>query len=111
MQIAYDVAIVGAGPTGLTLANILGQAGVRTVLIERNPGTVQEPRAVSIDDESLRTIQSIGLIDNVLKDVAQDYGSLYFTAGGRSCRRHANTDFHAVALSGNRTSRRRFAKA
>jgi 3-(3-hydroxy-phenyl)propionate hydroxylase len=83
MQIAYDVAIVGAGPTGLTLANILGQAGVRTVLIERNPGTVQEPRAVSIDDESLRTMQAIGLIDNVLKDVAQDYGSLYFTAGGR----------------------------
>src|ERR1700744_4166787 len=80
MQVAYDVAIVGAGPTGLTLANILGLAGVRTVLIERNAGTVQEPRAVSIDDESLRTMQAIGLIDHVLKDVAQDYGSLYFTA-------------------------------
>ncbi len=77
------VAIVGAGPTGLTLANILGQMNVTTVLIERNVGTVQEPRAVSIDDETLRTMQGIGLIDAVLADVALDYGSYYFTADGR----------------------------
>jgi len=43
-----DVAIVGAGPTGLTLANILGQAGIRVVLIERREGTVREARAMSI---------------------------------------------------------------
>ena len=77
-----DVAVVGAGPTGLTLANLLGRAGVRTVLIERNNHTVGEPRAVSIDDESLRTLQAAGLVDAVLKDVALDYGSHYFTRGG-----------------------------
>jgi 3-(3-hydroxy-phenyl)propionate hydroxylase len=78
-----DVAIVGAGPTGLTLANILGQIGIRTVLVERNRGTVQEPRAVSIDDESLRTMQGIGLVDAVIKNVALDYGSHYLTPGGK----------------------------
>ena len=78
-----DVVIVGAGPTGLTLANILGQAGVATLLVERNPDTVQEPRAVSIDDETLRTMQGIGLIDDVLANVALDYGSYYHTAAGR----------------------------
>jgi 3-(3-hydroxy-phenyl)propionate hydroxylase len=77
-----DVAVVGAGPTGLTLANLLGRVGVKTVLIERNSSTVAEPRAVSIDDESLRTIQAAGLVDAVLKDVALDYGSHYFTRGG-----------------------------
>ena len=82
MQIC-DVAIVGAGPTGLTLANILGQMGVATILVERNQDTVREPRAVSIDDETLRTMQGIGLIDAVLVDVALDYGSYYFTPGGR----------------------------
>lgn len=51
----YPVAIVGAGPTGLVLANLLGVHGIETLLLERNPGTVTEPRAVSIDDESLRT--------------------------------------------------------
>jgi flavin-dependent dehydrogenase len=82
MTRSCDVAIVGAGPTGLTLANLLGQAGISVVLVERNEGTVREPRAVSIDDEALRTMQAIGLIAPVLADVALDYGAHYFTPGG-----------------------------
>src|SRR5215203_6016821 len=78
----YDVAIIGAGPTGLTLANLLGAAGLRVALVERNDATVQEPRAVSIDDEALRTMQAAGLIDAVLQDVALDYGAHYFTPDG-----------------------------
>lgn len=77
-----EVAVVGAGPVGLTLANLLGDAGIHVVLVERNTTTVQEPRAVSIDDESLRTMQAAGLVDAVLADVALDYGSQYFTPGG-----------------------------
>jgi len=80
--LSCDVAIVGAGPTGLTLANLLGRAGVEVMLIERNDGTVGEPRAVSIDDESLRTMQAAGLVEDVLQDVALDYGSHYFTRAG-----------------------------
>jgi len=38
----YSVAIIGAGPTGLVLANLLGKAGVRTLLIAANPATVGE---------------------------------------------------------------------
>jgi pyruvate/2-oxoglutarate dehydrogenase complex dihydrolipoamide dehydrogenase (E3) component len=60
-----QVVVVGAGPTGLTLANILGMHGVSTLLIERNDATVTEPRAVSIDDETLRTLQYIDLVDIV----------------------------------------------
>ncbi|AMS45000.1 bifunctional 3-(3-hydroxy-phenyl)propionate/3-hydroxycinnamic acid hydroxylase [Aminobacter aminovorans] len=86
-----DIAVLGAGPTGLTIANLLGQAGVRVVLIERNASTVTEPRAVSIDDESLRSMQATGLVGEVLKDVAQDYGSYYYSARG--------TRFLAVAPS------------
>jgi len=78
----YPVVIVGAGPTGLILANFLGQYGIRTLLIERNPGTVDEPRAVTIDDESLRTVQAIGLIDQVLPDVVQGYGVHYYSWNG-----------------------------
>ena len=51
-----DIAVIGAGPTGLTLANLLGGYGIRTLLLERHASTVGEPRAVSIDDESLRTL-------------------------------------------------------
>ena len=77
------VLIVGAGPTGLMTANLLGQAGVETLVIERNSSTVDEPRAVSIDDEALRTIQAAGLIDQVIGDLMLDYGSHYFSPAGR----------------------------
>ena len=81
--LSADVVIIGAGPTGLTLANILGQAGRSVVLVERNPSTVGEPRAVSIDDEALRTMQAIGLSGEVIRDVALDYGSYYVDAAGK----------------------------
>jgi 3-(3-hydroxy-phenyl)propionate hydroxylase len=79
----HQIAIVGAGPTGLTLANLLGRLGIPTLLIERHETTVTEPRAVSIDDESLRTMQAAGLIEAVLRDVVPGYGSHYHGPNGR----------------------------
>ena len=67
------------------LANILGQSGVRTLLIERRCATVGEPRAVSIDDESLRTIQSVMLHEEALKDIVPGYGVHYYTHPGGRC--------------------------
>ena len=78
----HAVVIVGAGPTGLTLANLLGDEGVDVLLVERNETTVNEPRGVSIDDEALRTMQAIGLADEVLKHVVPGYGSHYYSAAG-----------------------------
>lgn len=80
-----DILIVGAGPTGLTLANLLGQNGIRTIIIDRKESTVAEPRAVSIDDESLRTMQAIGLAPEVLRDVVSGYGVHYLTKPGGRC--------------------------
>jgi len=77
------IVIAGAGPTGLTLANLLGTYGVPCLLLERNAATVAEPRAVSIDDESLRSMQMIGLDDTVMRETVAGYGSHYFSARGR----------------------------
>ena len=82
MTTDYSVAIVGAGPTGLVLANLLGKAGVRTLLVEANPATVGEPRAVSIDDESLRVVQEMGLLDTVSTEIISGYGSEYLAPDG-----------------------------
>ena len=79
----YPVAIVGAGPTGLTLANLLGVYGIPCVILERNAATVHEPRAVSIDDESLRTMQAAGLVEEVMSETVHGYGSHYYSARGR----------------------------
>lgn len=61
-----DVLIVGAGPVGLTLANILGQQGVSTLVVEDRDTLIDYPRGVGLDDESLRTFQSIGLVQEIL---------------------------------------------
>ena len=61
-----SVVIVGAGPTGLAAANLLGQAGIDTLVLERNPGLSAFPKAISLDDEGLRICQSLGLGDEVL---------------------------------------------
>jgi 3-(3-hydroxy-phenyl)propionate hydroxylase len=36
-----SVVVVGAGPTGLTVANVLGLAGLDVLVVERNATTVQ----------------------------------------------------------------------
>jgi 3-(3-hydroxy-phenyl)propionate hydroxylase len=64
-----EVAIVGAGPAGLFMANLLGLYGVDAVLVEKNATTVQEPRAVSIDDEAMRVMQAIGLVEAAKPDL------------------------------------------
>ena len=60
-----DIAIVGAGPIGLMLANLLGADGVNVVLVERNDGLVGLPRAIAYDPETLRLFTQIGLFDAI----------------------------------------------
>ena len=59
----FDVVIVGRGPVGATLANLLGLCGVRTLVLEREAKTYHLPRAVHFDDECMRVFQTIGLAE------------------------------------------------
>ncbi|OBA64830.1 3-(3-hydroxyphenyl)propionate hydroxylase [Mycobacterium sp. 1100029.7] len=78
-----DVVIVGAGPVGLTLANILGSQGVRTLLVDERETLIDYPRGVGLDDESLRTFQSIGLVERVLPHTVPNQILRFFDAKRR----------------------------
>jgi 3-(3-hydroxy-phenyl)propionate hydroxylase len=82
-QNTADVVIVGAGPVGLTLANILGLQGVRTLIVEERPTLIDYPRGVGLDDEALRTFQSIGLVDRVLPHTVPNQILRFFDAKRR----------------------------
>jgi 3-(3-hydroxy-phenyl)propionate hydroxylase len=78
-----DVLVVGAGPCGITVANLLGLYGVRAVVIDRDTEILDFPRAVGIDDESLRTYQAVGLVQPLLADIIQNTPVRYHTSWGR----------------------------
>ena len=84
-QIDYttDVAILGAGPVGLTIANYLSKQGVKVTIIEQLDQLIDYPRAIGIDDESLRTIQSLGLVDQVLPHTTPNHAMRFLTPKGR----------------------------
>src|SRR3984893_449130 len=65
------------------MANLLAVYGVRAVVIDAQPGIYEYPRAVGIDDESLRTYQAIGIVRRLLEDIVQNTPIRYYTSWGR----------------------------
>ena len=57
----YDLAIVGYGPTGATLANLAGLQGLTVAVVEREPAPLPLPRAVHFDGEVARIFDIAGL--------------------------------------------------
>jgi 3-(3-hydroxy-phenyl)propionate hydroxylase len=83
----YDVAIVGYGPVGAVAANLLGRAGVRTLVIERGYDIYDKPRALALDHEIARVLQGLGLGDAIEPHVAPFTASEYFGASGQLIKR------------------------
>ncbi|MEU8872093.1 bifunctional 3-(3-hydroxy-phenyl)propionate/3-hydroxycinnamic acid hydroxylase [Streptomyces javensis] len=59
----YDVAVVGCGPVGLTLARLLAMKGLRVAAIDPNRLVCHHPRATHLDDETMRLLQTLGAQD------------------------------------------------
>jgi 3-(3-hydroxy-phenyl)propionate hydroxylase len=55
------VVIVGAGPTGLTAATLLGQYGIECLVLDRWDSVYPQPRAVHLDDEVYRLLDRLGV--------------------------------------------------
>ena len=53
-----DVLIVGFGPVGATIANLLGSYGVRTLVVDKATEIFMAPRAIALDNEALRILQT-----------------------------------------------------
>ncbi|RAR48728.1 3-hydroxyphenylpropionate hydroxylase [Paraburkholderia unamae] len=81
-HIATDIAIIGAGPVGLMIANILGLQGVRVTVVEKLDQIIDYPRAIGLDDEALRVFQSIGLADVLLPHTTPDHWMRFVTKDG-----------------------------
>ncbi|MDQ2737071.1 MAG: FAD-dependent monooxygenase, partial [Actinomycetota bacterium] len=61
-----DVVVVGYGPAGMAVAELLGAAGHRVIVLERYEGLYNLPRAATFDDETMRTLAKMGLAESLL---------------------------------------------
>jgi len=62
------VVVVGAGPTGATLALLLARAGIRVTLVERNTMPQAHPAACILDTRTLEVFRETGQADQVLAE-------------------------------------------
>ena len=81
-----DVLIVGAGPTGLMLANQLARRNARALIIDRHPGPTVQTRALGVQARTLEIYAHLGIVERALELGARTTGANMW-AGGRKAAR------------------------
>ena len=76
------VLVVGAGPTGLMLANQLGRRGVRAMIIDRHAGPSLQTRAIGVQARTMEIYSKLGLVDRAL-ELGKDGSGANLWAEGR----------------------------
>ena len=66
-MIETPVLIVGAGPVGLTASILLSQHGIRSLLVERHPGTAIVPKARGINARTMEMYRQCG-VEQAIRD-------------------------------------------
>ncbi|WP_248508877.1 FAD-dependent monooxygenase [Streptomyces sp. D2-8] len=67
MTTAVDVLVVGAGPTGLTLALQAHDHGARVRIVERRPEAFRPSRALIMHPRTLEVLRPLGVTDALLE--------------------------------------------
>ncbi|HEY0685612.1 MAG TPA: bifunctional 3-(3-hydroxy-phenyl)propionate/3-hydroxycinnamic acid hydroxylase [Steroidobacter sp.] len=76
MTQGYDVAVVGYGACSAVLVNLLLARGLSVIVFDKEAGVLEIPRAAHMDDETLRTFQTLGAADDLAPTftTSADYG-------------------------------------
>lgn len=81
-----DVLVVGAGPTGLMLANQLGRRGVRVMIIDRHAGPSRETRALGVQARTLEIYAKLGLAERAIGLGTRGTGANLWARGRKMAR-------------------------
>ena len=96
-----DVLIVGAGPTGLMLANQLVRRGVRVLIIDRHAGPALQTRALGVQARTLEIYAQLGIVDRALELGKRGTGANMWAQGRKMARvplGDAGQGRHALSL-------------
>ena len=81
-----DVLIVGAGPTGLMLANQLARHRIDAVIIDRHAGPARETRALGVQARTMEIYAKLGLMERALELGKRATGANLWSRGRRTAR-------------------------
>jgi len=81
-----EVLVVGAGPTGLMLANELARRGVRAQIIDRHSGPAQQSRAMAVQARTLEIYSKLGIAEHALARGKRGNGANMWANGRRTAR-------------------------
>lgn len=81
-----DVLIVGAGPTGLMLANQLGRQGIKAVIIDRHAGPSLQTRALGVQARTMEIYSKLGLAERALELGKRTLGANLWGGGRKMAR-------------------------
>ena len=81
-----DVLVVGAGPTGLMLANQLARRDVRALIIDRHAGPSVQTRALGVQARTLEIYSQLGIAERALELGKRATGANIWAFGRRAAR-------------------------
>jgi 2-polyprenyl-6-methoxyphenol hydroxylase-like FAD-dependent oxidoreductase len=81
---AADVLIVGAGPTGLTLACTLAQRGIQVRIVDAANAPPTGSRGKGLQPRTLELFDDLGIVDNVVAHGVFDLPIRYYDESGQS---------------------------
>ncbi len=66
-----DVLIIGAGPSGMVSALCLAKLGVSSIIVERNAGVNEHPKAHELNARSIEILEALGISsEDLIKEAA-----------------------------------------
>jgi 2-polyprenyl-6-methoxyphenol hydroxylase-like FAD-dependent oxidoreductase len=81
-----DVLVVGAGPTGLMLANQLGRRGIDLAIIDRHSGLAQQTRAMAVQARTLEMYAQLFIAEQALELGRRGEAANLWANGKRTAR-------------------------
>ncbi len=72
-MISTEVLIIGGGPSGMISALCLAKLGVKSIIVERNDGINEHPKAHELNTRSIEILDNLGITDKELRAEAAPF--------------------------------------